>query len=302
MQKPLLICVVGPTAIGKTALGIQIAKAFSTEIISADSRQFYKEMTIGTAVPSAEELAAVVHHFIQHTSIFEKYTVGDFEREAIDKLSEIFKTRNIAVLVGGSGLYIDAVAKGLDKFPEIEPKIREELNAALENNGIEYLQKELEKADPTTFKNIDIKNPRRVIRALEIFRSSGKPYSSFLTSQTTQREFTTLYIGIKAERSLVYDRINQRVDTMLAEGLLEEAEKLLPHRDLNSLQTVGYKELFNYFEDAISKDEAIEEIKKNTRRFAKRQVTWFRKNEAIQWFDYNSPIENILNYIQKKTL
>ncbi|MFT7072015.1 MAG: tRNA dimethylallyltransferase [Patiriisocius sp.] len=302
MQKPLLICVVGPTAIGKTTLGIQIAKAFSTEIISADSRQFYKEMTIGTAVPSAEELAVVTHHFIQHTSIFEKYTVGDFEREAINKLRELFKTRNMAVLVGGSGLYIDAVAKGLDKFPEIDPKVREELNAALENNGIEYLQKELEKADPTTFKNIDIKNPRRIIRALEIFRSSGKPYSSFITSQTTQREFTTLYIGLKAERPLVYDRINQRVDTMLAEGLLEEAERLFPHKDLNSLQTVGYKELFNYFEDAISKDEAIEEIKKNTRRFAKRQVTWFRKNEAIQWFDYNSPIENILNYIQKKTL
>ncbi len=299
-KKPLLICVVGPTAIGKTSLAISLAKAFSAEIISADSRQFFKEMKIGTAVPSEKELKAAIHHFIQNKSIFEDYSVGDFEREAIGFLDEYFTANQVAVMVGGSGLYIDAVVKGLDIFPEVPSDFREELNSELAEKGIEVLQKELKRVDPSYFEKVDIHNPHRLIRALEICRCTGKPYSSFLKKETTIRNFETLFIGLTAERETVYNRINQRVEQMVEVGLIDEVKELLPFRDKNALQTVGYRELFEYFDGKISQEEAISEIKKNTRRFAKRQNTWFKKNEAIHWFDYKTEGSKIMAFIKEK--
>ncbi|MEM7185373.1 MAG: tRNA (adenosine(37)-N6)-dimethylallyltransferase MiaA [Bacteroidota bacterium] len=301
MPKPTLICIVGPTAIGKTTLSIAIANALETEIISADSRQFYKEMSIGTAVPSSEELAAVPHHFIQDRSIFDTYSVGDFERDALRKLEALFSRHEYVVMVGGSGLYVDAVLKGLDHFPKVDPGIREALNEKLDAEGIETLQQELQEADPTHYERVDVQNPHRLIRALEIYRATGKPYSSFLKSATTQRSFNTVLIGLTADREIVYERINKRVDIMIEQGLIEEARTLHQHLDLNALQTVGYRELFAYFDGTLSKDEAISEIKKNTRRFAKRQGTWFRKNPDIQWFDHSTAVATILEFIKTKS-
>ncbi len=299
-KKPLLICVVGPTAIGKTSLAIRLAQTFSTEIISADSRQFFKEMTIGTAVPSKEELETVPHHFIQSKSIFEDYSVGDFERDAVSLLKILFEKNNVVVMVGGSGLYVDAVVKGLDIFPEVPSEIREQLNSELDEKGIETLQNELKDVDSKYFEKVDIHNPHRLIRALEIYRATGKPYSSFLKKETTERDFETIFIGLTAERETIYNRINLRVDAMLQDGLLKEAEALLPFKEKNALQTVGYRELFQYFDGNISKEEAISEIKKNTRRFAKRQNTWFKKNESINWFDYQTDTAEIIAYIKEK--
>lgn len=298
--KPLLVCILGPTAIGKTAVSIKIASTFSSEIISADSRQFYKEMSIGTAVPSAEELAAAPHHFIQNRSIFEEYNVGDFEKDAIKKLDELFLKNNIVVMVGGSGLYIDAVTKGLDSFPEIPSEIREELNNQFHKEGIETLQKQLKEVDPEYYQKVDIQNQHRIIRALEVFKTTGLPYSSYLNKEKPARKFDTIYIGLTAEREIIYNRINNRVDIMMHEGLLEEAKSLFTHKNLNALQTVGYRELFSYFDDEFTKEFAVEEIKKNTRRFAKRQGTWFRKNTEIQWFDFNEDYSKIISFIKKK--
>lgn len=294
-----LISIVGPTAIGKTALSIKLAQHFNTEILSADSRQFFKEMNIGTAVPSIEEQNAAKHHFIQHISIKDNYSVGDFERDAISKIESIHKNNDVAIMVGGSGLYVKAVTKGLDHFPVIEEHIRLELNERLEIEGLKTLQKQLKELDPKAYDAIAIDNPQRLIRALEICIGSGQPYSSFLTNPEKSRPFKTLSIGLNAERSTIYDRINQRVDIMINNGLVEEAKTLLKHKDLNALNTVGYKELFNYFEGKWTLDFAISEIKKNTRRFAKRQLTWFRKDETIKWFDYTTNINNITEYIEK---
>ncbi|MEP2935083.1 MAG: tRNA (adenosine(37)-N6)-dimethylallyltransferase MiaA [Gilvibacter sp.] len=296
---PLLICVVGPTAIGKTRLAIALAKAFDTQIISADSRQFFKEMNIGTAVPSAQELAAAKHHFIQHISITQSYNVGQFEKDALALIDELHTQYNPVIMVGGSGLYVDAVVKGLDIFPEVAPEVREQLNLELQNNGIEALQAQLKQVDPAYFAQADVKNPHRVIRALEVYRQTKKPFSSFLSQQKNQRPFKTLWIGLNAPRELVYDRINKRVDIMIASGLVEEAKALYSQRDLNALQTVGYRELFTYFDGACSLDEAIAEIKKNTRRFAKRQETWFKKNPDINWFDYDSKPEDVIAFIKQ---
>lgn len=299
-KKPLLICVVGATAIGKTSLSIALATAFNTEIISADSRQFYSSMNIGTAVPSAQELVAAPHHFIQHKSIFDSYNVGDFEREALLKLDTLFSKKSTAILVGGSGLYVDAVVNGLDHFPDIDKQIREALNTQLDNDGLAFLQQELMRVDPLYYKTMDTENPRRVIRALEIYRATGKPYSSFLKDRAANRNFKTLYIGLTAERPIVYQRINKRVDIMLENGLLEEVKQLRAHKDLNALQTVGYRELFQYFDGTLTLEKAVEEIKKNTRRFAKRQGTWFRKNQQIHWFDYTSKSDDIVRFIKEK--
>jgi len=293
-----LITIVGPTAIGKTSLSIALAQHFNCDIISCDSRQFFKEMHIGTAVPTTEELAGAQHHFIQNKSIFENYTVGDFEKEAIAKLDELFLNNDYAVMVGGSGLYVDAVLKGFDDFPEIETSVREEVTSNYEKSGIEYLQTELEKRDRNYFEVVAKENPQRMMRALEVCIGSGKPYSSFLNQKKNIRNFTPILIGLEAERSIIYDRINQRVDIMIKEGLLAEAENLFPHKDLNALQTVGYRELFNSFEGEISFEFAIEEIKKNTRRFAKRQLTWFKRNEETKWFDYLTDRQNIIEYIK----
>ena len=242
-----LITIVGPTAIGKTALSIFLSKHFNCDIISCDSRQFFKEMQIGTAVPTTEELAAAQHHFIQNKSIFENYTVGDFEKEAIDKLDELFSTNDYVVLVGGSGLYVDAVLKGFDDFPEIETSVREEVTFNYEKLGIEYLQTELEKRDPNYFEIVAKENPQRMMRALEVCIGSGKPYSSFLNQKKNTRNFTPILIGLEAERNTIYHRINQRVDLMMNDGLLAESKELFPHKNLNGLQTVGYRELFSTF-------------------------------------------------------
>ncbi|WP_138433614.1 tRNA (adenosine(37)-N6)-dimethylallyltransferase MiaA [Winogradskyella algicola] len=296
----IIISIVGPTAIGKTALSIKLAQHFNTEIISADSRQFFKEMTVGTAVPSTEELNAAKHHFIQHISIKENYSVGDFERDAISKIESIHKNNDIAIMVGGSGLYVKAVTKGLDHFPDIEEHIRLELNERLELEGLKTLQNQLKELDPKAYDTIAIDNPQRLIRALEICIGSGKAYSSFLTNPDKARPFKVISIGLNAERSTIYNRINQRVDIMVNEGLVVEAKQLIPYKHLNALNTVGYKELFKYFEGEWTLDFAISEIKKKTRRFAKRQLTWFRKDDTIKWFDYTTNTDDITNYIEKR--
>ncbi|WP_299103204.1 tRNA (adenosine(37)-N6)-dimethylallyltransferase MiaA [uncultured Winogradskyella sp.] len=293
----LLISIVGPTAIGKTALSIKLANHFNTEIISADSRQFFKEMAIGTAVPFDDELDAAQHHFIQNKSILNNYNVGDFERDAIAKLKELHQKHKTVIMVGGSGLYVKAVTKGLDYFPEVDASIRENLNLQLEEKGLPHLQDQLKTLDTEAYNTIAIDNPKRVIRALEICLGTDKPYSSFLTNPEKNRAFKTISIGLNAERNIIYDRINQRVDLMIKNGLLDEVKSLLPHKELNALNTVGYKELFNYFEGDWTLDLAVSEIKKNTRRFAKRQLTWFRKDENTKWFDYKTNVSEIIDYI-----
>ncbi len=298
-----LITIVGPTAIGKTALSIALAQHFKCEILSCDSRQFFKEMTIGTAVPSLEELASAKHHFIQNKSIFDNYTVGDFEKEAIAKLDELFLSNDYVILVGGSGLYVDAILKGFDDFPEIDTEVRSTINSNYEKLGIEYLQEKLKELDTDYFQKLAIENPQtlqnpqRMMRFVEVCIGTGKPYSSFINQKRNSRTFTPILIGLEAERALIYDRINQRVAIMMNEGLLAEAKELFPNKELNALQTVGYRELFSFFDGEFTLDFAIEEIKKNTRRFSKRQLTWFKRNEATKWFDYLEKKESIINYI-----
>ncbi|MEN8767031.1 MAG: tRNA (adenosine(37)-N6)-dimethylallyltransferase MiaA [Polaribacter sp.] len=295
-----LITIVGPTAIGKTALSIQLATHFKSDIISCDSRQFFKEMKIGTAVPEETELAAANHHFIQNKSIFEAYNVGQFERDALKKLATLFQENTVQIMVGGSGLYVDAVLTGLDAFPKVAPKVREELNLALETKGLEALQNQLKELDIETYNNIAIDNPQRVIRALEVCIGSGRPYSSYKNKPKAPRNFTAIKIGLDAERSHIYDRINLRVDHMLKNGLLEEAKKLHAHKQLNALQTVGYRELFSFFEGEFTQEFAVSEIKKNTRRFAKRQLTWFKRDKDTLWFDSQTGIEKIITAITEK--
>lgn len=297
-----LISIVGPTAIGKTNLCIKLAQYFKTDIISADSRQFFKEMSIGTAAPSKDELQAAKHHFIHHKSINDTYNVGTFEKEALQTLKSIFKTKDIVIMVGGSGLYIDTVTKGLDKFPSVDSSIRARLNTDLETKGLSFLQEQLKTLDTESYNTIAIDNPHRVIRALEICIGTGKPFSSFLNKDKSKRPFQTITIGLRADRDIIYSRINKRVDIMIEEGLIDEAKELYPYKSLNALNTVGYKELFNYFEGSWTLDFAILEIKKNTRRFAKRQLTWFKKDKSILWFDFESSIEEIISEINKKIM
>lgn len=300
MKHNTLISLIGPTAIGKTALSIVLANHFKTDIISCDSRQFYKEMTIGTAVPSKTELASAKHHFIQNRSIFEDYSVGAFEKDAISLLSELFEQKDIIIMTGGSGLYVDAVTKGLDDFPKVDPEIRIKLKTDLEEKGISSLQEQLLALDPISYHRIDIDNKQRLIRALEIGIGSEHPFSYYLGIHSKKRTFNSLKIGLKADRNIVYERINQRVDIMIENGLLQEAEKLYPHKELNALQTVGYKELFSYFDGSKTFEEAVKLIKQNTRRFAKRQGTWFRKDKEIKWFDYKTAPLEIIKYIENE--
>ncbi len=291
-QSKTLIVIVGPTAIGKTGLSIKLAKHFKCEVLSADSRQFYKEMTIGTAKPTLEEMDNVPHHFVGNISIQEDYSAGLFEREAIQKLSEIFKTQDKAILVGGSGLFVNAVCHGLDDIPA-DSAIRAELNSEFDENGIEPLQEELKQLDPEYFKEADIQNPHRVMRALETCRKSGKPYSSFRNLEKKQRPFKIVWIGLNLEREQVYRNINKRVDIMMDQGLLEEVKSLEPYKDLACLKTVGYQE---FYQNPDDQERAIELFKQNTRRFAKRQITFFKRNQEIKWFEPNQ-VEKILNYI-----
>ncbi len=297
-MKKTLISVIGPTAIGKTSLAIGLAQHYNTQIISADSRQFFKEMRIGTAVPSEKELKSATHHFIQHKSIHEFYSVGDFEKDALLLLETLFQKNDIVILVGGSGLYVNAITKGLDKFPEIDQSVRLQLNSKLEKEGILSLQNQLQELDAEYYEKVDIENPHRLIRALEVCIGSGQPYSSFLNKEKPSRPFNIISVGLTSERALIYDRINKRVAIMFENGLLEEAKALHSYKHLNALQTVGYKELFAYFEDVYSLEEAKEEIKKNTRRFAKRQLTWFKKNKETVWVNYDETVNAVLNKIE----
>lgn len=301
-----LIVVVGPTAIGKTAHSIGLAQALGCEILSCDSRQFYKEMCIGTAVPEPEELAAARHHFIQNKSIRETYNVGAFEKEAIAKLDELFTKSNTAIMVGGSGLYVDAVLYGLDAFPRIEAAIRESIQAHYAAHGIDYLQNELKRLDPAYYQTLQtenpqtLQNPQRLMRFVEVCIGTTKPYSSFLQKLKVNRNFTPILIGLEAPREMLYDRINLRVDQMMEKGLLHEVTALQDEQDTNALQTVGYKELFAHLNGDGTLTEAVEAIKQNTRRYAKRQLTWFKRNPATTWFDYQTPTSTLLEFINSK--
>ena len=301
-----LITIIGPTAIGKTALSIALAQHFGCDIISCDSRQFFKEMKIGTAVPNDEELASATHHFIQNKSIFESYSVGDFEQEALAKLDELFQKNNIQIMVGGSGLYVDAMLKGFDDFPDIDDSVRETINANYDALGIEYLQQQLQELDSEYYQKLQtenpqtLQNPQRMKRFVEVCLGTGKPYSSFIGKRKNVRNFTPIVIGLEADRELMYERINQRVDIMLNEGLLAEAQSLYPNKHLNALQTVGYRELFDYFDGKTTLDFATEQIKMNTRRFAKRQITWFKRTENVSWFDYLTDRKEIITTIESQ--
>lgn len=301
-----LIVIVGPTAIGKTALSIRLAQAFGAEILSCDSRQFFKEMNIGTAAPTAQEQSAAPHHFVQQLSIHEHYTVGDYEKQAISLLDQLYQKTDIAILVGGSGLYVDAVLKGFDTFPEIASEVRQTVQQQYQEKGLPYLQEQFKLLDPKYYEKISaenpqtLRNPQRMMRFVEVCLGTQKPYSSFLNQEKVKRNFTTIIIGLDAERSVLYDRINHRVDLMIEQGLLDEAKSLYPYKDLNALQTVGYRELFAYFDGQESYETAVENIKTNTRHFAKRQLTWFRRTPGVVWFDYTADAENIVALIQQK--
>ncbi len=280
----LLVVIAGPTAVGKTALSISLAKYYDTEIVSADSRQFYKEMSIGTAKPTPIEMKGVLHHFIDSHSILEPYSVGKYEEEAIVLLENLFKKHKVVFLVGGSGLYLKAVCEGLDELPDVAANVRNELNEQFNNDGLYPLLEELSHTDPIYFDVVDKHNPQRVIRALEVIRSTGKTFSSFRNANFKKRAFTVLKIGIQLDRPLLYQRIDDRMDAMLKAGLVEEAKKLMHLKNLNALKTVGYEELFDFFDGKATWEETVFLLKRNSRRYAKRQMTWFNKDKDLIWY------------------
>lgn len=293
-----LISIVGTTGIGKTKLAIEIAKHFSTEIISCDSRQFFREMKIGNATPSPEELAEVPHHFIGNLSVENYYSIGQFEKDALKKIEELFEKKDVVVLVGGSMMYEKAILEGLNDLPEANAENQQKLENILEKEGIENLQKILQDLDAGYFKIVDTENPRRLFRAIDIIWQTGKTYTENIQDQVKKRNFDVIRIGISAPREIIYDRINKRVDLMVENGLLDEVKSLIPFRNNLALQTVGYAELFKYFEGEWTLDFALEEIKKNSRRFAKRQLTWYRKEENINWLNFENPTEESLNLLK----
>jgi tRNA dimethylallyltransferase len=298
-KNKFLIVVGGATATGKTATGIQLAQHFETEILSCDSRQLYREMTIGTAKPTAEELAAAPHHFINLLSIEDDYNVGNFERDALKLLDNLFLKKNVALLVGGSGLFIRALCNGLDEFPTIPLEVKKEVQSLFEKEGLIALQEAIKNADPVYFEKVDQQNPVRLMRALDVIKASGKPFSSFQNQKKKFRNFTPIYINVLMDREQLYERINRRVDLMLEAGLLEEAKSLFPYKEKNSLQTVGYQEFMNFFDGKITLDEAIELVKRNSRRYAKRQMTWFRKEDHWTGFQANE-IDKMIEYVEGK--
>lgn len=294
-----LVVIAGPTASGKTALSISLARHFQTEIISADSRQFYREMNIGTAKPTGEELAAVPHHFINTLSVRDPYSAGQYEADALKLLGELFKRYRMVILTGGSGLFINAVIKGHDPLPGVDMSIRKQLNEKYHLKGIDYLREELKKRDPVFYDAVDRNNPRRMLRALEICIAGNAPYSSYLKNQPAERNFIPVFIGLDPGREKLYEKINRRVEEMMGQGLLKEVEELFPHKELNALQTVGYQELFEYLCGSITLDAAVEQIRQNTRNYAKRQMTWFRKQPGICWFDPASH-QAIVSFIEER--
>ena len=288
-----LFIILGPTASGKTALSIELAKKLNTEIISCDSRQFYKELKIGAAPPSKEQLQKIKHHFIQHLSIKENYNIGRFEEDSIKKISSLFKIYDNLILVGGSGLYIDAVCNGLDNIPQTPKEIRDRINNEFSEKGINWLQEKVKKIDLDFYQKSDISNPQRLKRCLEVYQNTGEKISSFYKKEKRKRDFKIIKIGISIEREKLYNRINQRVDQMIKNGLIDEAKKLLQHQKLNALNTVGYKELFDFFDNKTDLETAVEDIKKNSRRLSKRQMTWFKRDKQINWFKINKENEII---------
>jgi tRNA dimethylallyltransferase len=291
-----LITISGPTASGKTDLSIKLASYLECSIISCDSRQFYKEMSIGTAVPTQLELSKIKHYCIQHKSIFDTYTVGDFRHETLLLLKKLFQNKDYVIITGGSGLYMDSIVKGIDFFPEINKNVREELNYNFNLKGIKYLQEQLSRLDPIYFSTVDINNQRRLIRALEVCISSGKPYSSFLNKRKNDYDFNIESFAIRTNRDVLYKRINARVDKMIEAGLIDEVKKLFKHKNLNPLNTVGYKEIFEFIEKKVSLEQSIEKIKQNTRRYAKRQITWL-KNKDYKWIDSDIDLEEFIKMI-----
>lgn len=283
-KKPILILVVGPTAVGKTNLCLNLAKKFDTEIISCDSRQFYREMNLGTAKPTREELKEVPHHMINSHSIEENYDVKSFEEDSLELLDQLFQKHKVVIMTGGSGLFADAVTEGMDEMPEITAGIREELIKEYQEKGLEFLQNEVKRLDPDYFEIVDQQNPQRLMRALEVCRGTGKTFSSFRMKIKIERPFETIKIGLNRDRDELYSRIDLRMDLMVEAGLFEEAESLFDKRNLNSLQTVGYQEIFGMLEGKYDREEAIRLLKRNSRRYAKRQLTWFRRDEKIHWF------------------
>ena len=278
-----LIIITGPTAVGKTSVAIEVAQALHTEIVSCDSRQMYREMRIGTAVPAAEELAAVPHHFIGQLSIHDYYNVSMFEQECLQLLDKLFLKYETVVMTGGSGLYIDALCRGIDDFPTVDPEIRKTVAGWFENEGIEYLRRQLKMLDPEHYAKVDLRNHKRIMKAIEVSLQTGKPYSSFLTAKEQKRPFEIVKIGLNRPREELFERINRRTTAMMEEGLLEEAQALYPYRHLNALNTVGYKELFAYLDGRHDLDTAVELIRRNTRRYAKRQLTWFARDKEMKW-------------------
>ncbi|MFW6370901.1 MAG: tRNA (adenosine(37)-N6)-dimethylallyltransferase MiaA [Bacteroidota bacterium] len=299
MRKPLLVVLTGPTGVGKTELSIQLANYFTTEIISADSRQFYREMKIGTATPTPEQLDRIPHHFIGHISIHEYYNASMFEEEVMQLLEKLFHEYPLVILTGGSGLYIDAVVKGIDELPTIDMQLRNELISKHRKEGIEGLLMMLKKLDPEFYANADLRNYKRILKALEVSIMTGKPYSSHLKRKAKQRFFDILKICLYMNRDELYNRINRRVDNMLEEGLEDEARQLYPFKGTNPLNTVGYKELFSYFEGEIPREEAIRLIKRNSRHYARRQMTWFRRDNDYKWV-YPFQEKEIMDAIQEK--
>ena len=292
-----LISIIGTTGIGKTKLAIELAKHFGTEIISCDSRQFFREMKIGTATPSAEELAEVPHHFIGNLSVQDYYSIGQFEKDAIQKMENLFTHHDVVILVGGSMMYEKAVIEGLNELPEANEENQQKLEKIFREEGIEALQKILENLDPEYFNIVDRDNPRRLFRAIDIIWQTGKTYTENISEQVKKRDFEVIRIGIEAPRETIYERINLRVDKMLEQGLAEEVKSLLPYRNLISLRTVGYTELFRYFDGEWTLDFAVEEIKKNSRRFAKRQLTWYRKETDIHWVNFENSVQESLSLL-----
>ena len=297
-----LITIVGPTAIGKTSLAIKLARNYKTEIISADSRQFYRELNIGTAKPSNDELSSIKHHLINNISVNDKYDISQFESDARKIIDKLFKTKDYVILVGGSGLYIDTILYGIDKIPNVKESLRKELNMEFQNNGLKNLLAQLKKIDPNSYKNIDLNNHRRIIRALEVSISSKKPYSSFLTDSVKESNYNEIIIGLNCDRDKLHSLINKRVDKMIQCGLIEEVKKLVKFKNLNALNTIGYKEIFDYLDNKISLEQSIEKIKTNSRRYAKRQLTYFNSNKTINWFDSQYEITNIIKLIESKRI
>ena len=296
IKNKTLIVIAGPTASGKTAFAIKVAKALSTVILSADSRQFYKEMSIGTAAPTEEELSQVKHYFVHHISIEDKYDVADYERDVLQLLDELFKTHDAVIMTGGSGLFIDAVCNGIDAMPDVQPEIREKVQKLFDKGGLKALQDEVQRLDPEYYATVDQQNPRRLQRALEVCYQTGQPFSSFRSGNTVQRDFDIKKYALLWDRQALIERIDKRVDMMMEQGLLEEAKALYPKRHLNALNTVGYKELFAYFDGQCTLEEAVEQIKIHTRQYAKRQMTWLRKDTSYQWImpeDFDSTVSTL---------